>query len=178
METVTVQVDDAGVGDLLFGAIIGAHRKETGEFHYDIIPVNYFQTPDFGKKLYLKKATEVTLRLLEEMKLGAEEEVEICRSFVFDETREELFRKFGKEKVKAAIISGDAQHNVETAYLDEVRNLGYEPLHDRDDKRAGSFFHMLRWVKNDRTRLKYAKTGWPRLKRYIHLRQAPPDSEL
>ena len=177
MEQVTVQVDDAGVGDLLFGAIIGAHRKETGEFHYDIIPVNYFQMPDFRKKLYLKKATEVTLRLLEEMKLGAEEEVEICRSFVFDETREELFRKFGKEKVKTAIISGDAQHNVETAYLDEIRNLGYEPLPDRDDKRAGSFFHMLRWVKNDRTRLKYAKTGWPRLKRYIHLRQAPPNSE-
>ncbi len=96
MARVTVQVDDAGVGDLLFGAIIGAHRKETGEFHYDIIPVNYFQMPDFRKKLYLKKATEVTLRLLEEMKLGPEEEVEICRSFVFDETREELFRKFGR----------------------------------------------------------------------------------
>ncbi len=134
----TVQVDDAGVGDLLFGAIIGAHRKETGEFHYDIIPVNYFQSPFFRKKLYLKKATELTLRLLQEMK-----------------------------------ISGDAQHNVETAYLDEIRNLGYEPLPDRDEKRAGSFFHMLRWVKNDQTRLKYAKTGWPRLKRYIHLRQAP-----
>jgi hypothetical protein len=112
------------------------------------------------------------------MKLGTDEEIEICRSFVFDETREELFGKFGKEKVKTAIISGDAQHNVETAYLDEIRNLGYEPLPDRDDKRAGSFFHMLRWVKNDRTRLKYAKTGWPRLKRYIHLRQAPPNSEL
>jgi len=174
----TIQVDDAGVGDLLFGAIIGAHRKETGEFHYDIIPINYFQNPYFRKKLYLKKATELTLRLLQEMKLGAEEEIEICRSFVFDETREELFRKFGKEKVKAAIISGDAQRNVETAYLDEIRNLGYEPLPDRDDKRAGSFFHMLRWVKNDRRRLKYVKTGWPRLKRYIHLRQGPPNSEL
>ena len=79
--------------------------------------------------------------------------------------------------MKASIISGDAQRNVETAYLDEIRNLGYEPLPDRDDKRAGSFFHMLRWVKNDRTRLKYAKTGWPRLKRYIHLRQVEPDSE-
>jgi len=134
-------------------------------------PSQLFPEPYFRKKLYLKKATEVTLRLLEEMKLGPEEEVEICRSFVFDETREELFRKFGKEKVKTAIISGEAQHNVETAYLDEIRNLGYEPLPDRDDKRAGSFFHMLRWVKNDRTRLKHAKTGWPRLKRYIHLRK-------
>src|SRR5437899_2073510 len=131
----TVQVDDAGVGDLLFGAIIGAHGKETGEFHYDIIPVNYFQTPHFRKKLYLKNATELTLRLLQEMKLGADEDVEICRSFVFDETREELFRKFGKEKVKTAIISGDAQHNVETAYLDYIRNIGYEHRPDRIDVR-------------------------------------------
>src|SRR5437879_12700459 len=106
----TVQVDDAGVGDLLFGAIIGAHRKETGEFHYDIIPVNYFQSPYFRKKLYLKRATEVTLRLLQEMKLGAEEEVEICRSFVFDETREELLRKFGTKRVQTAISREVTQH--------------------------------------------------------------------
>src|SRR3989441_7461134 len=103
------------------------------------------------------------------MKLGVEEEIEICRSFVFDETREELFRKFGKEKVKTAIIGGDAQNNVETAYLDEIRNLGYEPIPERDDKRARSFFHMLKWVKNNPERLRYAKTGWPRLRRYINL---------
>ncbi len=169
IQSLTIQVDDAGVGDLLFGAIVGAHRKETDEFHYDVIPVQYFQNPDFQRKLYLKKATELTLRLLQEMKLGDGEEIEICSSFLFDETRPELARQFGKERVKTSVISGKAQDNVETAYLDEVRNLGYKPLPDRDDKRARSFFHMLSWVKNDRTRLRHAKTGWPRLKRYIKL---------
>ncbi len=169
IQPLTIQVDDAGVGDLLFGAIVGAHRKETDEFHYDVIPVQYFQNPDFQRKLYLKKATELTLRLLQEMKLGDGEEIEICSSFLFDETRPELARQFGKERVKTSVISGKAQDNVETAYLDEVRNLGYKPLPDRDDKRARSFFHMLSWVKNDRTRLRHAKTGWPRLKRYIKL---------
>ncbi|HEX4921065.1 MAG TPA: hypothetical protein VFV92_10035, partial [Candidatus Bathyarchaeia archaeon] len=134
----TVQIDDAGVGDLLFGAIIGAHRRETGEFHYDVIPVSYFQVPDFRKKLYLKKATELTLRLLQDMKLEETEEIEICRGFVFDEAREVLLEKFGNKRVKISVISGEAQDNVETAYLDEVRNLGYEPLPDRDDKRARS----------------------------------------
>src|SRR5207247_10424171 len=66
-------------------------------------------------------------------------------------------------------ISGRAQDNVETAYLDEIRNLGYKPLVDRDEKRARSFFHMLRWVKSDPDRLRLAKTGWPRLKRYMRL---------
>jgi hypothetical protein len=134
-----------------------------------VIPVNYFQSPDFRRKLYLKKATELTLRLLQDMKLGPDEEIEICSSFLFDETREELTRKFGKERVKVSVISGKAQDNVETAYLDEIRNLGYSPLADRDEKRARSFFHMLRWVKNDPSRLQLAKTGWPRLRRYIRL---------
>jgi hypothetical protein len=134
-----------------------------------VIPVSYFQSPDFRRKLYLKKATELTLRLLQDMKLGPDEEIEICSSFLFDETREELTRKFGKERVKVSVISGKAQDNVETAYLDEVRNLGYRPLADRDEKRARSFFHMLRWVKDDPNRLTLAKTGWPRLRRYIRL---------
>ena len=168
--TLTIQIDDAGVGDLLFGAIVGVHRRETGEFHYDVIPVGYFQNPDFRRKLYLKKATELTLRLIQEMRLGSEEDIEICSSFLFDETREELFDKFGKERVRVSVISGKAQDNVETAYLDEIRNLGYEPLPDRDEKRARSFFHMLHWVKGNPARLKLAKTGWPRLKRYIRLR--------
>jgi hypothetical protein len=61
---------------------------------------------------------------------------------------------------------------VETAYLDEVRNLGYEPLPEREEKRARNFFDMLRWVKKDPRRLKHAKTGWPRLKRYVKPRGA------
>jgi hypothetical protein len=163
----TVQIDDAGVGDLLFGAIVGAHRKETDEFHYGVIPVRYFQNPDFRRKLYLKKATELTLRLLLDIRLGEEEEIEICSSFLFDETRPELAKHYGKLRVKVSVISGRAQDNVETAYLDEIRNLGYKPLPDRDERRARSFFHMLGWVKNDPERLRFAKTGWPRLKKYI-----------
>ena len=165
----TIQVDDAGVGDLLFGAIVGAHRKETGEFHYDVIPVSYFQPPDFRRKLYLKKATELTLRLLQEMKLQTDEEIEICSSFLFDETRPQLVKEYGKERVKTSVISGQAQENVESAYLDEIRNLGYKPLPDREEKRARSFFHMLNWVKSDPRRLKQAKTGWPKLRRYIRV---------
>ena len=166
----TVQIDDAGVGDLLYGVVVGAHRKETGEFHYDLIPVKYFQDPFFRRKLYQKKATELALRLLQELKLNDAEEIEICSSFLFDEARPELARKFGGGRVKVAAIVGEAQTRVETAYLDELRNLGYEPILERDEKRARSFFHMLRWVKEDHSRLKLAKTGWPRLRRYIQVR--------
>ncbi|HZD12112.1 MAG TPA: hypothetical protein VE177_01160 [Candidatus Binatus sp.] len=166
----TLEIDDAGVGDLLFGVIIGAHRRETGEFMYQVIPVSFFQEPNFKKKLYLKKATELTNALVDKMKLGTQETIEICSSFLFDEARPVLVEEYGEERVKVAQIVGQAQDKVETAYLDEIRNLGYEPIDERDDKRAKSFFHMLRWVKRDPSRrLQYAKTGWPRLKRYIRL---------
>ncbi len=81
----TVQIDDAGVGDLLHGVVVGVHRKETGEFHYDMIPVSFFQSPSFGRKMYQKKATELALNLLYQMKLGEDEEIEICSSFLFDQ---------------------------------------------------------------------------------------------
>jgi hypothetical protein len=163
----TIQVDDAGVGDLLHGVVVGAHRKETSEFHYDLIPVSYFQEPNFRKKLYLKKATELTLSLLKQLRLQEEELVEICTSFLFDETRPVLMQQLGEGRVRATAITGEAQDRVEGAYLDEIRNLGYEPISERDEKRAKSFFHMLRWIKKDSTRLKYAKTGWPRLRKYM-----------
>lgn len=169
----TVQIDDAGVGDLLYGVVVGAHRKETGEFHYDMIPVSFFQSPNFARKMYLGKATELAEALLDQMKLDQNEEIEICSSFLFDETRPRLADKYGKTRVKTSVITGQAQTNVETAYLDEIRNLGYEPIPERDEKRARSFFHMLKWVKADRNRLRYAKTGWPRLKRYM----SPPNPQ-
>ena len=163
----TIQIDDAGVGDLLYGVVVGAHRKETSEFHYDLIPVSYFQEPNFKRKLYLKKATELTIKLLNQMSIQEKEQVEICTSFLFDEARPALIDQLGKERVRATAITGQAQDRVEGAYLDEIRNLGYEPISERDEKRAKSFFHMLRWIKKDASRLKYAKTGWPRLRRYM-----------
>jgi len=63
-------------------------------------------------------------------------------------------------------VEGEAQRLVEVSYLDEIRNLGYEPLAEREEKRGKSFFHMMRWLKANPEMLKYAKTGWPRLKNY------------
>ena len=50
----TIIVDDAGSGDLLFGVVIGAYREETSEFKYDIIDVRFYQDR-FCKKEYLNR---------------------------------------------------------------------------------------------------------------------------
>ena len=161
----TLIIDDAGSGDLLFGVVIGAYREETGEFKYDIIDVKFYQDR-FSKKEYLQEASRVTAQLIEKLKVKPDEEIHVCQGNIFDVAMTDLQKAYGEERVCRVRVTGEAQRLVEIAYLDEVRNLGYEPLAERESKRAKSFFHMMRWLKAHPAMLRYAKTGWPRLKRY------------
>jgi len=159
-------MDDAGSGDLLFGVVISAFRDSTREFRYDVIDVKYFKARAFSRKAYLKQASKIVSKLLAEMKPKPEEEIHICRGYIFDDVIEKLKHKYGEDRIRRVKVTGEPQDLTEIAYLDELRNLGYEPLEKRDNKRAESFFHMMRWLKKNPDMLKYAKTGWPRLQRY------------
>jgi len=162
----TITVDDAGVGDLLYGVVIGAFRNETQEFRYGLLDVKYFRTQRFRRKEYLKQASRIVSRLLDKLELKAEEPICICRGYIFDQAVEDLGKTCGSDRIRRVKVTGEAQRLTETAYLDEIRNLGYEPLKERDKKRAKSFFHMMNWLKKNPDKLKYAKSGWPRLRRY------------
>jgi len=105
-------------------------------------------------------------KLLAEMKPKSEEEIHICRGYIFDEAAEKLKQKYGEDRIHRVKVVGEAQDLTEIAYLDELRNLGYEPLEERENKRAKSFFHMMNWLTKNPDMLKHAKTGWPRLQRY------------
>jgi hypothetical protein len=159
-------MDDAGTGDLLFGVIISAFRDSTQEFTYDIIDVKYFRPRAFARKAYLKQCSKIVSKLIAGMKPEPEEEIHICRGYIFDDAVEKLKQKYGEDRIRRVKVVGETQDLTEIAYLDEVRNLGYEPLEERDSKRAKSFFHMMNWLKKNPDMLKYAKTGWPRLQRY------------
>jgi CxxC-x17-CxxC domain-containing protein len=161
----TLIIDDAGSGDLLFGVVIGIYREETGEFKYDLIDVRFYQDL-FCDKEYLQEASRITAKLVDALKLKPDEEIHVCQGNIFDVAVADLQKAYGEECVCRVRVTGEAQRLVEIAYLDEIRNLGYEPLEEREAKRAKSFFHMMRWLKANPDMLRYAKTGWPRLKRY------------
>jgi CxxC-x17-CxxC domain-containing protein len=161
----TVIVDDAGSGDLLFGVVVGAYREETGQFKYDLIDVRFYQEI-FREKEYLQESSRVVSKLVAGLNLSPEEEIHICQGCIFDVAAEELKKVYGESRVKRIRVIGEAQRLVEIAYLDEIRNLGYEPLAEREEKRGKSFFHMMRWLKDNPEMLRFAKTGWPRLKNY------------
>jgi CxxC-x17-CxxC domain-containing protein len=175
--TLTIIIDDAGSGDLLFGVVIGAYREETSEFKYDLINVHFYQDK-FSTKEYLQEASQVTARLLEKFKVKPNEEIHVCQGNLFDVAVVDLKKSFGEDLVSRVRVTGEAQRLVEISYLDEIRNLGYEPLPEREEKRAKSFFHMMRWLRTHPKMLKYAKTGWPRLKRYSLFKKLQQQEEM
>jgi CxxC-x17-CxxC domain-containing protein len=162
----TLIIDDAGSGDLLFGVVIAAFRDETQEFRYDLIGVEFFQSSRFCEKEYLFQSARIVSQLVVGLKIKSGEEIHICKSYIFDQAVDDLRRTYGDDRVHRVEVTGEPQRLVEIAYLDEIRNLGYEPIAERESKRAQSFFHMMRWLKENPDRLRYAKTGWPRLSRY------------
>lgn len=162
----TIVIDDAGVGDLLFGVVIGAFRNRTHEFGYEILDVKYFRSQLFNQRDYLKQASKVVFKLLDRLELRPDEPIHICKGYIFDEAVKDLIRTYGNNRIFRVKVMGEPQHLTEMAYLDEIRNLGYSPLNERAEKRAKNFFHMMNWLKKNPDKLRYAKTGWPRLSRY------------
>ncbi len=157
--------------------VIGAFRCETQEFRYDVLDVKYFTHPQFRSKEYLKQASKIVFQLLAKLQMKKDEQIQICKGYIFDEAVDRLREIYGGSRVERIKVIGEPQRLTEIAYLDEIRNLGYEPVKDRDEKKAKSFFHMMAWLQKNPEKLTYAKTGWPRLQRYrlfrSHSRRRP-----
>jgi hypothetical protein len=154
--------------------VIGAFRCETQQFRYDVLDVKYFRHPRFRSKEYLKQASEIVFQLLSKLELGKDERIQVCRGYIFDEAVESLKEMYGDDRIERIAVTGEPQRLTEIAYMDEIRNLGYEPVKERDEKKAKSFFHMMNWLRNNPEKLIYAKTGWPRLQRYHLFRSYRP----
>lgn len=163
----TIQIDDAGTGDILFGVVIGAYRPETDRFIYDLIDVKYFQEPLYGEGLQYREASRIALELAERMKPEKDEKIIVCQGDVLDKAADALIERYDEEKIERGKIEGRGQYLVELAYTNELRNIGYEPIDERTCKWRKNFWNMYNWVKeNPESRKKYSKTGFPNLKKY------------
>ncbi len=163
----TILIDDAGTGDLLWGVVIGAYQPETETFLYDIIDVSFFRNGAFQEKMHFEEASRIVLALVERLRPKSEEKIKVCQGDILNIAAEALKVKYGEERVECVHVEGRAQDLIEGAYTDELRNLGYEPMPDRIGKWGKSFWHMYDWVKrNPRERVRWAKTGFPNLRKF------------
>jgi hypothetical protein len=163
----TILVDDAGTGDILWGVVIGAYQPESDTFLYDIIDVSFFKRGAFEEKTHYEEAARIALQLVERLGLKPDEKIKVCQGDILNVSAEKLKLKYGDTTVERVHVEGRAQELIEGAYTDEIRNLGYEPMPDRTEKWGKSFWHMYDWVKKDpRGRVKWVKTGFPNLKKF------------
>lgn len=170
----TIFIDDAGSGDILFGVVIGAYRPESDHFVYDVIDVKYFQFPVYKNKRHLNEARRIAVRMVERLELRENEKIIVCTGDILNEAAEALLEKYGEDVVERGKIEGRSQFFIEEAFTDELRNIGYEPRKDRTKKWGRNFWHMYEWIKQDRKRrLRWAKSGFPNLKKYPLFSNSP-----
>jgi hypothetical protein len=162
----TILIDDAGSGDLLFGTVIGTYRPEDDHFIYDLINVKHFQMPLYRDKTHLREARRISVELVSRLKLREKEKIIICTGDILNVAAEALLEKYGEEVVERGKIEGRGQELVELAYINELKNIGYEPIEERTEKWGKNFWDMYNWLKEDKRRLKFAKSAFPNLKKY------------
>ena len=162
----TIQIDDSGWGDLLGGVLLGLYRRESEQFVYRIIGVEYFQDPLFDRKMYLSEASILIQDALnEEFTNPQQDSILLCRGYILSQAAVDL-RAVGynaTRNVTRGKITGPLQKLVEAAFTAELKKMGYESLSDRESSvamRRKSFYYMLKWMKADPERRKFAKTGW------------------
>jgi len=163
----TILIDDAGTGDLLWGVVIGAYQPESETFLYDIIDVSFFRLGVFEERRHFMEAANIALKLIDRLNLKPYEKIKVCQGDILNLGAEKLKEKYGEDVVERVHVEGRAQQLIEAAYTDELRNLGYEPIPERTEKWGKSFWHMYDWVKeNPEERLRWVKTGFPNLKKF------------
>lgn len=162
----TILIDDAGSGDLLFGTVIGAYRVEDDHFIYDLIATKHFQMPLYKDKTHLDEAKRIALELVERLGLCEDEKIIICTGDILNVASEALTEKYGEEVIERGKIEGRGQELVELAYTNELKNIGYTPIEERTEKWGKNFWDMYNWLKADKRRMRFAKSAFPNLKKY------------
>jgi hypothetical protein len=162
----TILIDDAGTGDILFGVVIGAYRPDTDHFVYDVIDVKYFQEPVYSRKRHLNEARRIALRLVTRLCLKEDEKIILCTGDILNEAAEALIEYYGEDRIERGKIEDRAQFLVEEAFTDELSNIGYNAIENRTEKWGKNFWHMYHWLKKDASNLRWAKSGFPNLRKY------------
>ena len=156
----TIEIDDAGTGDLVGDAFIGFRDSETRKIIFQSVPVGlYSQGNKFGDrpKKYIVNVVKKGLKALNHSK---GDRILLCRGDCFD-----LVREYFKENdiyYEPAIIEGKLQDEVEGRYIQHLRKLGITSRNLTVESGAKRYFISFDWVCRDfPNRERYVKLGPP-----------------
>jgi len=160
-----IYIDDAGSGSLIGGVCIGFYNDTKDFFYFDFVPVEYFNEKNFKEKAYQKFAVEIVKKFFDFNGISKNEEIRICRGYIFDKVRE-YFSTCGYN-FKNVKIEGKLQNEVERTFFNYVVSLGLPKDYLIYTKYPFHFHKLLKWVFADyENRKTLCKTGWKSWKRY------------
>lgn len=154
-----VEIDDAGSGSLIGGTGIGIWKKETQEYLFDLIPLQYFQQPSFSEKKYQDYVINIVEKAFQQLQISKKETIYICRGYIFDNLKKWLSQKgYTWENTK---IEDPLQNKVETSFNHHVIKLGLPENFIIHARYAFGFHRLFKWVMADfKNRAPLCKTGW------------------
>lgn len=177
----TIEIDDAGTGDLVGDAFIGFRDMETGKTIFRSVPVGLYSegnTNEDPPRKYIVKIVRDGLKALNHRK---EDRILLCRGACFD-----LVRKYFDENdiyYEPAIIEGKLQDAVEGRFVNHLRKLGISSKKLTKEAGIQRYFILFNWVCRDfPNRERFVKRGFPSwekkwrkvaLKRYQRLSKKP-----
>jgi len=156
----TIEIDDAGTGDLVGNAFIGFRDTETRKIIFQSVPVGLYNEgnrDDDNPKKHIVKVVKKALRALNHSK---GDRILLCRGDCFDLVRE----YFNKNNIyyEPAIIEGVLQNAVEGRYIQHLRKLGITSRNLTEESGAQRYFISFNWVCRDFPyRERFVKTGFP-----------------
>ena len=161
----TIQIDDAGTGDVVGDAFIGFYVVETGELIFKNIPVELFNEDNWKNKVPFKIVVDIVKEGLKELNFKKEtEKIKICRGNFFEQVR----TYFDEEGInyEQITIEGKLQDAVEDKLVNYLRELGVGSRNLTKESGAKRFFVLYNWVCRDfKSREKYVKSGFPAWKK-------------
>ncbi|RKD27699.1 hypothetical protein SAMN02745883_00066 [Caminicella sporogenes DSM 14501] len=163
-----ILIDDSGSGSLIGGTIIGIMRTESGEFLYDVIPLEYYSPSLFKKKSYLDKVVDIVSNLFNKLDVRQNENIFVCRGYMFDKLR--IWLKNNHYNFTNTKIEEPLQSKIEKTFENYAINLGFPKRYISYTKYPFHFHRILCWVYADyENRVKLCKTGWKSWQKYGNL---------
>lgn len=156
----TIEIDDAGTGDLVGDAFIGFRDTTNGMIIYRSVPVGLYNEDNRDEDRPKLHILEIVKDALKALNHSEEDRILLCRGNCFDAVRD-YFEKNGIY-YEPAIVEGELQDAVEGRYVQHLRKLGVKSKKLSKESGAQRYFILFNWVCRDfPEREKYVKSGFP-----------------
>lgn len=160
----TIEIDDAGTGDLVGDAFIGFRDTESEKIIFRSIPVGLYNEENKSEDKTKTHIVKIVIDGLRALNHAKGDRILLCRGNCFDPVRE----YFHENDIyyEPAIVEGKLQDAVEGKLIQHLRKLGISSKNLTKEAGIQRYFVLFDWVCRDfPNRERFVKTGFPAWKK-------------